>query len=90
MYSIYFTSKFERDLKLVKKRGYDISQLEYVIETLELTGKLSPKYLTHKLKGNYSECLECHIKPDWLLIWQQDNETMEIFLIRTGSHSDLF
>lgn len=77
-------------VKLAAKRGHNIKLLETVVETLEKTGKLDAKYLPHKLKGVYSGCMECHIKPDWLLIWSQNDRSKEIFLIATGSHTDLF
>ena len=90
MYKLSFTNNFEKDLKRAVKRGYNIKLLEKVIDTLEKTGKLDPKYLTHKLKGNYADCLECHIRPDWLLIWSQNNRSKEIRFIATGTHTDLF
>ena len=90
MYTLYYTGKFEKDLKRVAKRGYNMPLIEEVIETLETTGILDASYLPHKLKGNYVDCMECHIKPDWLLIWSQNNTTKEIYLMRTGTHSDLF
>jgi mRNA interferase YafQ len=90
VYTLFYTKKFEKDLKLIQKRGYDLTLLETVIEALETTGKIDASYLPHKLKGNYADCMECHIKPDWLLIWSQKNSPKEIYLIRTGTHSDLF
>lgn len=90
MYKLYYTSAFEKDLKRAVKRGYDIQLLEKAIDTLETTGRLEPKYLTHKLKGIYADCLECHIRPDWLLIWSQNNRLKEIIIMRTGTHTDLF
>jgi len=90
MYSLSYTRQFNKDIKLAAKRGYNITLLETVISKLVNAGKLDAIYLPHKLKGNYSDCLECHIKPDWLLIWKQDNKAKEIILIRTGTHADLF
>lgn len=57
---------------------------------LEQDGKLPNKYKPHKLSGNFSECWECHIKPDWLLIWQQFDDELILLLLNTGTHSDLF
>ena len=90
MYAIQTTKKFEKDTKRLVKRNYPIILLKETIKTLEETGKLLPKYKTHKLIGNYQEHWECHIKNDWLLIWQQDEVKQTITLIRTGTHADLF
>ena len=72
------------------KRGCDEKKLELVLKQLGLTGKLPQKYKLHLLKGNYKGLCECHIEPDWLLIWEQNEIDKEIILIRTGTHSDLF
>jgi mRNA interferase YafQ len=90
LYKLFFTNNFDKDLKRAVKRGYNIRLLQIVIESLEKTGKLDAKYLPHKLKGVYSDCIECHIKSDWLLIWSQNNRTKEITFIATGTHTDLF
>ena len=76
--------------KLAKKRGLNISKLIEVITILSNGETLPKEYLEHPLKGNYNNCLECHIDPDWLLIYKIDNELMILSLRRTGSHSDLF
>jgi mRNA interferase YafQ len=72
------------------RRGYDLALLEVVILLLEETGQLPPKYKPHKLSGNYRNCWECHILPDWLLIWQQDDTVLTLLFLDTGTHSDLF
>jgi len=90
MYNLSFGSKFKRDFKAIKKRGYPIDQIVDVFNLLEKKGKLPDKYFSHKLSGNYVNCWECHIRPDWLLIWERDETLKEIRLIRTGTHSDLF
>ena len=90
MYTISFSNKFKKDYKLCLKRGYDISKLEEVINLLAKNGKLPAKYKPHVLKGNYEGLWECHIKPDWLLIWLQDDKELTLLLINTGTHSDLF
>jgi mRNA interferase YafQ len=90
MYNISFGSKFKRDFKTVQKRGYPIHQIEEVFQILEKDGKLPEKYLSHKLSGSYINCWECHIRPDWLLVWERDEILKEIKLVRTGTHSDLF
>ncbi len=90
MYEIAYSNQFDKDLKLVAKRGYDIDLLREVIKELHHSGKLHSRYLTHKLHGEYKNYLECHIKPDWLLIWKQDDTAKTILLTRTGKHTDLF
>jgi mRNA interferase YafQ len=90
MYNISFGSKFKRDFKTIQKRGYPINQIEEVFQIFKNEGKLPEKYLSHKLSGNYINCWECHIRPDWLLIWEIDETNKEIKLVRTGTHSDLF
>ena len=90
MYSISFTNKFKKDYKLCVKRGYDIEKLQTVITLLKETGKLPAKYKPHKLSGNYTGLWECHIKPDWLLVWLQDDNKLTLILTNTGTHSDLF
>ncbi len=90
MFTLSYTNQFNKDVRLAAKRGYNMRLLETAINKLITTGKLDEKYLPHKLKGDYSDCMECHIKPDWLLIWKQDNKAKEITLVRTGTHADLF
>ena len=90
MYKLLYTRNFDKDLKRALKRGYDLQLLQEVIEELETKGKLDKSYFPHKLKGVYADCMECHIKPDWLLIWSQDNNSKVIKLIATGTHTDLF
>ncbi|WP_317164321.1 type II toxin-antitoxin system YafQ family toxin [Sphingobacterium sp. SGG-5] len=70
MYEIVFESKFKKDYKLAKKRGLDISLLEEILLLLREKGKLPAKYKPHVLKGNFKGYWECHIQPDWLLIWK--------------------
>jgi mRNA interferase YafQ len=85
---VHYTSQFKKDFKQCKKRGYDMQQLVDVMKLLEEGKKLPAKNKGHILKGNYGESKECHIGPDWLLIYQLfDND---ITFVRTGSHSDLF
>ena len=90
MYTISTTKKFEKDVKLAVKRQLDTDLLKEIIEKLESEGVVSQKHKPHKLKGNYDGLWECHIKPDWLLIWDKNEAIKLISLIRTGSHSDLF
>lgn len=88
MRSIRRVSKFKSDYKPCPKRGYDIAKLHAVIESLANGEKLDPRYKDHPLQGEYSDCRECHIQPDWLLIYSLNN--LELVLMRTGTHSDLF
>jgi mRNA interferase YafQ len=90
MYKIYTTNRFEKDLKLCKKRNYDLNLLKGVIDLLQIDGKLPEKYKSHKLSGNYADCWECHIKSDWLLVWKQNDEELTLLFTNTGTHSDLF
>ena len=83
------TGKFRKDYKRCKKRGLDMDLLENVINTL-LEGKpLEEKYHDHGLVGQYAGHRECHILPDWLLIYYVDNESLVLTAVRTGTHSDL-
>ena len=90
MYNIKPTTKFRRDLKLIEKRGYKIELLTEVIKKLASGKKLEEKYKDHPLKGNYKGCRECHITPDWLLIYEIANNELILYLTRTGTHSDLY
>lgn len=90
MYSLEQTGSFKKDIKLAKKRGLNMQLLDIVVTKLVLYGKLPITYKPHILNGQYKGLWECHIQPDWLLIWEQ-NETIELItLLKTGTHSDLF
>ncbi|MCF8236481.1 MAG: type II toxin-antitoxin system YafQ family toxin [Bacteroidales bacterium] len=90
MYRIRTTKRFVKDFAKCSKRNYDLALLEQVLELLVQDGKLPQKYWPHVLSGNLNGYWECHVKPDWLLIWKQDDENQIIDLVRTGTHSDLF
>ncbi|MBQ1477259.1 MAG: type II toxin-antitoxin system YafQ family toxin [Erysipelotrichaceae bacterium] len=90
MNEIVITGTFQKDLKTIKKRGLPINELKAVIETLSLEKKLDSKYHDHRLQGEYHRFRECHIRPDWLLIYSIDTKSSQLYLIRTGSHSDLY
>ncbi len=90
MYQIIITNKFKRDVKLLQKRGYDMELIKKVIVQLEGKGELPKINNPHPLSGNYSGFLKAHIKPDWLIIWQMFVNEKEIWLVRTGTYSDLF
>ena len=90
MYKIRPSTKFQKDLKKVQKRGYDISLLTTVLNILANGESLPSKYKDHNLSGNYKGCRECHITPDWLLIYEILDDELILYLTRTGTHSDLF
>lgn len=90
MYTVKFTSAFKKNYKLMKKRGMDISLLDDVIEELRWGKELDGKYKDHVLKGEYAGFHECHVKPDWLLIYLIENNILTLTLVNTGSHADLF
>jgi mRNA interferase YafQ len=90
MYNIEYTGSFKRDYKLALKRGYKEPLIQNIIILLADGTQLPAKNRLHKLTGDYKDCWECHIQPDWLLIWQININTNTLILIRTGTHSDLF
>ena len=90
MLKIVVSNKFLKDLKLAKKRGLDLSLLSEVVNKLANQEKLDARYHDHPLSGQYNDFRECHILPDWLLIYTIDDEELELFLFRNGTHSDLF
>ncbi len=89
-YDIQFTTQFKKDVKAVKKQGRDTEKLYCIIEKLANGELLEPKYRDHSLTGNYKGCRECHIEPDWLLIYEIIDDVLVLMLNRTGSHSQLF
>lgn len=90
MLKIKYHSKFKKDIKIIKKRNYDLSKLEKVIEILAEEKNLPAKYKDHSLTGIYRDFRECHILSDWLLIYRIDKDILTLVLSRTGTHSDLF
>ena len=90
MYSVEYTKRFEKDVKRCVKRGLNISKLQVVAQLLAETGTLPVQYKPHKLSGYYAKCWECHIEPDWLLVWEQDDSRLTLLFLHTGTHSDLF
>ncbi|MBR6536903.1 MAG: type II toxin-antitoxin system YafQ family toxin [Lachnospiraceae bacterium] len=90
MYRIVATGKFKKDLKTVIKRGYNMKLMDEVVTMLSNGETLPEKNKDHALVGNYVGKRECHITPDWLLIYEIDNGELILYLTRTGSHSDLF
>jgi mRNA interferase YafQ len=90
MYSLEFTKQYLRDLKLSRKRNLDEEKLNQVIKILISGEKLPDQYRDHSLTGKFKGLNECHISPDWLLIYSKNKTIKLITLIRTGTHSDLF
>lgn len=90
MLNIVPSNQFRKDLKLAKKRGLKLERLTAVINTLAAQKPLDDKYRDHNLTGNYHGFRECHIEPDWLLVYRIDNDELALFLFRTGTHADLF
>ncbi len=90
MLEIVLSNQFKKDLKLASKRGYKLELLERIVDKIANNIKLEDKYRDHALTGNYVGFRECHIQPDWLLVYRIENDELILFLSRTGSHSDLF
>ncbi len=90
MYTVKPSGRFKKDLKVVAKRGYNINLLTEVIKILAAGSPLPEKYKDHALTGNWATYRECHITPDWLLIYKIHESILVLTLTRTGSHSDLF
>ena len=89
MYTIKFTNRFKKSYRLLVKRGKDISLLDEVIETLRFGKPLDAKYNDHQLAGKYRLFRECHIKPDWLLIYIIEDDVLTLTLVDMGSHRRL-
>ncbi len=90
MLDIVPSNRFKRDLKVAIRRGYRISLLEDVVNRLAMQEPLEARYRDHLLTGDYGGFRECHITPDWLLVYQIRENELVLFLSRTGTHSDLF
>lgn len=89
-YEIIASSRFKKDLKRCQKRGLDMKLIYEAMSILSNTGTLPPEYRPHKLKGNFTGQWECHIQPDWLMIWEQNDKQLTLLFLQTGTHSDLF
>jgi len=90
MLTIKYQTAFKKDYKRIKKRGYDIRLLKRVIELLAEGQELPWEYRDHALSGDYAGCRECHITPDWLLVYEVIERELVLYLTRTGTHNDLF
>ena len=87
---VVWTNQFKKDYKRAMKRGWDISLLDDCIRTLAAGEELAPKFRDHSLTGNWSGYRECHVLPDWLLVYRLENDELILILTRTGTYSDLF
>jgi mRNA interferase YafQ len=90
MLRIRYSNRFKKDFKTIVKRGYDVKMFEKVLNLLVKEKTLPQKYLDHPLGGDYAGHRECHITPDWLLIYKVEKDILILSLTRTGTHSDLF
>ena len=89
-YNVKFTTQFKKDYKLAMKRGLNIQLLQDVVSTLSMGETLPEKNKDHALTGNWVGHRECHILPDWLLVYRIEDGVLVLTLARTGTHSDLF
>ena len=90
MYQIDYSTRFNRDLKRCMKRGLNIKLIKDAIDLLAADGRLPQQYRPHKLRGDMRGIWECHIQPDWLMTWQQNDNQLTLLFLQTGTHSDLF
>jgi mRNA interferase YafQ len=89
-YRLKYTRQAKKSIKLCAKRGYDMSVFIDAVETLRTGNTLPETYKPHRLHGDYEGLWECHLKPDWLLVWTTDHDELIIYIVDTGTHSDLF
>ena len=90
MFKLVYTNRFKKDVKLLQKRGFDLELLKAAIKSLEQSGTLPQKNKPHKLAGQYKGYWEAHLNADWLIIWKIYPDDQEVWLTRSGTHSDLF
>ena len=90
MYSVDTTKRFDKDLKRCVKRGLNLQFVYDAIALLRTTGTLPQQYRPHKLSGDLDGIWECHIQPDWLMTWSQNDTELRLLFLRTGTHADLF
>ena len=90
MYEVVLSNRFRKDLKLAAKRGCDLALLNSIVDRLAQGETLPAKHRDHSLTGDYIGFRECHIQPDWLLVYRTEEEALMLFLMRTGTHADLF
>lgn len=90
-YKVVYSSKFKKSIKKIIKQGKDIDKLRPIIEKLTAKESLETKFKNHKLNDNkiYKNCYECHIEPDWLLVYQFIDDKLVLLLVNTGSHAEV-
>ena len=89
-YTVIISNKFKKDFRRCMKRGLNMRLITDAMEMLKATGSLPATYRPHKLSGQFSNCWECHIQPDWLMTWQQNDTELTLLFLQTGTHSDIF
>ena len=89
-FAVKYTSRFKKDYKRLQKRGYNMGKLLDVVDILREGGELPPEYKDHPLHGDYVGHRDCHIEPDWVLIYYKSETTLVLSMTRTGTHSDVF
>ena len=89
-YKVRYTKNFNKDVERCRKRGYDLSRLRSILDVLIETGTVPSSCRAHKLSGSHQGEYECHIGPDLLLIWEQNDTELTLLMLSTGTHSDLF
>ena len=91
-YEVVYSNRFKKNLKKALKQGKYLNKLQVVVDKLAFREELEPKYKNHNLINDkyYTDCKECHIEPDWLLVYKYDNNELILLLINTGSHSEVF
>ena len=90
MFEVVLSNRFRKDLKLAAKRGLRLDELNAIVEQLAAGQTLPERNRDHALTGDYIGFRECHIRTDWLLVYRVDGDALELFLFRTGTHTDLF
>ena len=90
MFEVVLSNRFRKDLKLAAKRGLRLNELNTIVNQLAAGQTLPERNRDHALTGDYIGFRECHIRPDWLLVYRVDGDALELFLFRTGTHTDLF
>ena len=90
MYQVKFTSAYKKAYRRMKKRGADLKILDEVVERLRLGQQLDERYHDHELRGKQKGFRECHIKPDWLLVYLIENDILVLTLVDTGTHAEIF
>ncbi len=89
-YNVMYTNRFYKDYKLAMKRGFDVLKIDEIVRKLAMDEKLPAKNKDHVLSGDWSGYRECHVDPDWLLVYKKEEHVLILTLFRTGTHSDIF